>query len=413
MIDPLLTAAAAEYGTPLFVYDLDEIADRVTALRTVLPARVELAYAVKANPSLAVLRRLAGTGVGADVASAGELAAVARAEFSPERIVFTGPGKRDAELAEAAALPLRAVTVESLGELERLRSAARAGRTRPRVLLRASGRARPGNVVGAGDGRFGMRWEDLVEAATIAVNATELELVGLHRFDASNLLDADALLGAVRETIGIASRVAGRIGQRIQLIDLGGGLGIPYRHDESPLDLERLAAGLRTLLGDLDRDAGLAGASLLLEPGRFLVGPAGAYLVRVIDVKETDAGRVATVDGGVHHLLRPALVGQAHRIRLISPPRGHEGAEPVTIGGPLCTALDVLAKGVHLPRVMPGDLLAIGDAGAYGFTESMPLFLSHPIPAEVVIEDGIARLARRRLDPEHFLDLQDAIAIAP
>ena len=413
MIDRLLIAAATEHGTPLFVYDLDEVAGRVATLRSMLPARFELAYAVKANPSLAVLQRLTSTGIGADVASAGELAAVLRAGLAPQRIVFTGPGKRDAELAQAAALPLRAVTVESLGELERLRTAACAANTRPRVLLRASGRTRTGNVVGAGDGRFGMRWEDLVEAAGIAMDAKELELVGLHRFDASNVLDAEELLAAARETIDLASRLAQRIRTRVQLIDLGGGLGIPYGDDESPLDLERLAAGLRTLLEDLDRDAGLAGASLLLEPGRYLVGPAGAYLVRVIDVKETDAGRVATVDGGVHHLLRPALVGQAHRVRQVSPPRAPERREPVTIGGPLCTAFDVLAKGVLLPRVMPGDLLAIGDAGAYGFTESMPLFLSHPVPAELVIEDGVARLARRRLEPEHFLNLQEAVAIAP
>lgn len=411
MIDSMLAVAAADYGTPLFVYDLDEVAERVAALQAVLPDRVELAYAVKANPALAVLRRMAESGIGADVASAGELAAVLRAGFAPERVVFTGPGKRDPELAEASGAGLRAITVESLGELDRLRAAARLHEARPRVLLRAAGSDRQANVVGAGDGRFGMRRADLIEAARVAAKAPELELVGVHRFDASNLLDADELLAAARETVDLAASLAAEAGVRVRMIDLGGGLGIPYRDDDQPLDIVRLGEGLATLVAHLDRDDRLAGASLLMEPGRYLVGPAGAYLVRVLDVKETDAGHVATVDGGVHHLLRPALIGQAHRVRLVPPRR--EPEQTVTIGGPLCTGLDVLARHVELPALAPGDLLAVEDAGAYGFTESMPLFLSHPMPAEVVLEGGLARLARPRLEPQLFLDLQERVAVTP
>jgi diaminopimelate decarboxylase len=411
MNDAVLASSAAEHETPLFVYDLDEMTERVAALRSALPPRVELAYAVKANPALALLRRMAGTGVGADVASAGELAAALRAGFPSERIVFTGPGKRDPELADATARGLRAITVESLGELDRLRDAARAQGARPRVLLRAAGSERPANVVGAGDGRFGMRRSDLSRAAVEAAGAPELDLAGVHRFDASNLLDADELLAAAYETVDLAASLAREAGVRFSLIDLGGGLGIPYRDDEPPLDLVRLGDGLAELVEQLDRDPGLVGASLLLEPGRYLVGPTGLYLVRVLDVKESDAGRVATVDGGVHHLLRPVLIGQAHRVRVVSPRR--EAEKTVTIGGPLCTALDVLARRVDLPPLAPGDLLAVADAGAYGFTESMPLFLSHPTPAEVVLENGVARLARPRLEPEHFLDMQERVAIAP
>jgi diaminopimelate decarboxylase len=406
MNDSVLAAAAAEHETPLFVYDLDEMTERVDALRSALPPRVELAYAVKANPALALLRRMAGTGVGADVASAGELAAALRAGFPSERIVITGPGKRDPELASAAGCGLRAVTVESLGELQRLRTAARRQGVRPAVLLRAAGGEQLGNVIGAGDGRFGMRRDDLAEAATVASAAPELDLAGIHRFDASNLLDADELLEAARQTVAVAAALAAEAGVRFRLIDIGGGLGIPYRDDERPLDLTRLGDGLAAVVAQLDGDPRLAGASLLLEPGRYLVGPIGAYLVRVLDVKEAEAGRVATVDGGVHHLLRPALIGQAHRVRVVSNTRGAEVGEPVTIGGPLYTGLDVLARRVDLPCLAPGDLLAIGDAGAYGFTESMPLFLSHPTPAEVVVEGGVARLARPRIQPEHFLDMQ-------
>lgn len=407
MIDPRrLATVAEEHDTPLFVYDLDAVADRVRSLREVLPPRVDVAYAVKANPSLAVLRRIAELGLGADVASGGELAACLRAGFAPEGIVVTGPGKRNAELAVAASLPLRAVTVESIGEMERLRLAARRAGRQVRVLVRAAGADRGGNVIGAGDGRFGMRWEDLVEAARIASMAPELELVGMHRFDASNVLDAHELLAGARETVMLASRLGRELDVRLRLVDVGGGLGIPYRDEEAPLDLAVLGAGLAHLLDEIDRNEHLAGARLLLEPGRFLLGPCGVYLTRVIDVKTGDSGRVVTVDGGVHHLLRPALIGQPHRIRLIQPAAAGRPTEPVTIGGPLCTSLDVLARRCDMPALEPGDLLAVLDAGAYGFTESMPFFLSHPIPPEVVISGEHSVLARARIEPETMLDMQ-------
>lgn len=158
----------------------------------------------------------------------------------------------------------------------------------------------------------------------------------------------------------------------------------------------------------LDWDAHLVVARLLLEPGRFLLGPCGIDLTRVIDLKSSDAGPVATVDGGIHHLLRPALIRQPHRIRLIEPGASARSTELVTIGGPLCTSFDVLARRCAMPALAPGDLLAVLDAGAYGFTESMPFFLSHPIPPEVVITGGRTILARPRIEPEAMLDTQAA-----
>jgi diaminopimelate decarboxylase len=383
-----LVAAAAAHGTPLYVYDLDQIADRVATLRARLPGRARLAYAVKANPSAAVLRRMAQLGLGADIASGGELAACLDAGIAADRIVFTGPGKRDEELAAAVAHQVGAVTVESLGELERLRRLARDAPTPIGVLVRAAGASRDGNLIGAGDGRFGMRWVDLVEAARIAAAVPELELLGLHRFDASNLRCADELLEHARATVGLAGRLAAQLGLPLRLVDVGGGLGIRYHDDEPELDLAAFGRGLSEVRDEMDADPRLAGAELLLEPGRFLVGPCGAYLVRVLDTKQTDAGPVATVDGGIHHLLRPTLVGSPHRVRLLSPDADERPRRAVTVGGPLCTSLDVLARGEILPELRVGDLLAVLDAGAYGFTESMPLFLSHPVPPEVVLSGG-------------------------
>lgn len=400
--DATLRAIVEEHGTPAYVYDLDDIGERAATLRAALPGRVEIAFAVKANPSLAVLARLAEAGLGADVASAGEMAAARRAGFDRGIIIMTGPGKRDEELAGVAGAELRGVTVESLGELERLRAAASPAGTRVRVLLRSAGEERPGNVIGSGAGRFGMRWPDLLEAARRTVAAPEFELIGLHRFDASNLLAADALLDRARGTVALAGLMAREAGAALSMVDLGGGLGIPYRDGEAPLDLAELADGLDRLLAGMATDPLLADAILLLEPGRWLVGPAGVYLTRVVDVKEADSGRIVTVDGGIHHLLRPALVGEPHRIRSLAADASARAAVPVLVGGPLCTALDVLGR-VALPSPAVGDVLAVLDVGAYGFTESMPYFLSHPVPPEVLVRAGRTFVGRPRLDPAELL----------
>ena len=203
----------------------------------------------------------------------------------------------------------------------------------------------------------------------------------------------------------------------LRLIDAGGGLGIPYEPHEEALDLARLGAGLAELTGGWrGRDPLLRDARLLLEPGRFLVGPAGAYLARVVDRKTVDGSIVVILDGGVHHVLRPALVGQEHRIRAFpgvadrEPTRPAGTPVPVTVAGPLCSGLDVFSQGAVMTPPEVGDLVAVLDVGAYGFTESMPLFLSHPIPAEVAVRDGRAALIRPRQEPGEWLDRQSVPA---
>lgn len=409
---------AARFGTPLYVYDLDVIERQVAALAGVLPPVVDLAYAVKANPALAVVEHLGRLGLGTDVASAGELALATRAGIGADRIVMTGPGKRDDELAAAVTAGIRAVTVESPGELARLEVIARtAGRVQP-VMLRVavSERARLERVRLVGDdgaGKFGMDATDLVAAARRAVDSPHLEVLGLHAFGASNVLDAGALVEHVRDTVRTARRLAMAVGVALRLVDAGGGLGIPYEPHESSLDLERFGAGLTAITDDWATDPVLRDARLLLEPGRFLVGSSGAYLARVVDRKTVDGVVVVILDGGVHHVLRPALVGQEHRIRALAG-RDREDAVgpgrmvPVTVAGPLCSGLDVFSQAAVMTPPEVGDLVAVLDVGAYGFTESMPLFLSHPIPAEVAVRAGRAELIRPRQDPGEWLDRQIA-----
>jgi diaminopimelate decarboxylase len=405
---------AERFGTPLYVYDLDVVDRQVAALRQALPAAIELAYAVKANPALAIVAHLGRLGLGADVASGGELTAVARAGIPPERVVMTGPGKRDDELRAAVSAGIRAITVESPGELERLEAIAAKADRRQTVMLRAAvsegDRLERVRLVGDdGAGKFGMDGADLLRTARLAATSPHLELLGLHAFGASNVLDAAGLVDHVATTVATARRLAREVGISLRLVDAGGGLGIPYEPHQDSLDLVRLGTGLRAITADWPADPVLRAARLLLEPGRFLVGPAGAYLSRVVDRKTVDGSVVAILDGGVHHLLRPALVGQEHRVRSFG--RSGDGAgngrlQPVTVAGPLCSGLDVFSQAAVMSPPEVGDLVAILDVGAYGFTESMPLFLSHPIPAEVAVRGGRAALIRPRLEPVRWLDDQ-------
>jgi diaminopimelate decarboxylase len=403
---------AERFGTPLYVYDFDVVSRQVEALRAVLPPSFELAYALKANPALGVVGHLASLGLGADVASGGELATALRAGIAADRIVMTGPGKRDDELRIAVQAHIRAVTVESPLELRRLELIAATEGRRVPILLRGavSPQARLERVRLVGDdgaGKFGMGPDDMMESANLAAQSRHLDLLGLHMFGASNVLDAATLADHAATTMAAARKLAQASGIQLRLVDVGGGLGIPYEPQDESLDLAGLGRRLTTLASAWATDPITRDTCVLLEPGRFFVGSAGAYVARVVDRKAVDGREVVILDGGIHHLLRPALVGQEHRVRRLGGGGQASGRfAPITLAGPLCSGLDVLATEVMLAAPDPGDLVAVLDVGAYGFSEAMPFFLSHPVPAEVAVRRGQAALLRPRLEPEAWLAWQ-------
>jgi diaminopimelate decarboxylase len=395
---------ADRFGTPCYMYDLDDLSGRVAALRSALPVGVRLAYAVKANPSLSVVASLARQGLGADVGSGGELELSLRAGMRPGQIVFTGPGKRDDELESAVNAGIGAITLESTGELRRLEEIARRSDRRVPVLLRLAA----GSVMGTATDKFGFDEPELLEAAAWAARSPWLDLRGLHAFGESNVTDAAALAEHVVATVAAARRMASFAGVQLRVVDVGGGLGIPYVDGEPPLDLAALGERLATAASTWSSDRLLRGLDLVMEPGRFLVGPVGWYVSGVLEVKIVGGQTVAIIDGGIHHLLRPALLRQTHRLRVVprSAPGGTPGTAAALVAGPLCTGIDTFG---HLPKeakVAVGDLIVVADAGAYGFSESMPFFLSHPTPSEVVVTGGRAYLARPSMSPSRWLDDQ-------
>ncbi len=408
-----LDQVVAATGTPAYVYDLDAVAaayQRVASAFAPIGGRV--LFAVKANSSLAVLARLARLGSGFDVVSGGELLRVLRSGGDPAATVFAGVGKTASELDLAVAHGVT-VHVESADELNALEAAAARGGTTIPFALRVNPDVEVDThahiQTGHDEAKFGVPLEvaeDLL-GRTAKGDHPHLRAVGIHVHVGSQLPDPDGLVDAART--GLAMIEAGRAaGLELHTLDVGGGLPISYNGDQidsrgAPLPgPEDFAHALAPVVAGRD-------VTLLIEPGRYLVGPAGALVASVLYRKHRSAGRMLVVDTGMHQLMRPALYQAVHRVvPLRQPPSSSSDAatEPTEVVGPICESTDVLAAAADLPELAPGDLVAFLDTGAYGMTMASN-YNSHPRPPEIVVEGGTARVARRRETWDDLLSFED------
>ena len=390
-----LEVAAAEHGTPLYVYSRAAIEAAYAAYaRAFAAVPHRICYAVKANGNGAILRLLAGLGAGADIVSGGELLAALRAGFPPERIVFAGVGKTDAELALGLERGIGEWNAESEGEIERLAAAAVARGRRARVSLRVNpdidARSHPYISTGLREAKFGVGIGEALPILRRARERAGIDVVGVQCHIGSQIVDTEPLAAAARAIAALSRQLLDE-GFALRTVDIGGGLGVSYDGSGVP-DASALAAAVLPALAGLP-------LTLVLEPGRSLVAAAGALLTRVLYVKDGHQKRFVVVDAGMNDLLRPALYQAFHRVE---PVRARGGAaELVDVVGPVCETSDFLARGRELERVEPGELLVVRDAGAYAFSMSSN-YNMRPRAAEVMIENGKARLIRRR---ETFEDL--------
>ncbi len=390
-----LADVAREFGTPLYVYSRAAIERAFQAYeRSFASVPHRLCYAVKANGNGAILRLLAGLGAGADIVSGGELRAALRAGFPAGRIVFAGVGKSDEEIVLGLEQGIGEINAESEQEIRRIAALAAARGERARVSLRVNpdidARSHPYISTGLREAKFGV---DIALAPELLRRSRELagiELVGLQCHIGSQITDLEPLAAAARALAGLSRQLLDE-GFPLRTIDLGGGLGVGYDGRRSP-DASALAAAVLPAVEGLP-------LTLVLEPGRSLVASAGVLLTRVLYVKDGPARRFVIVDAGMNDLLRPALYDAYHRVEPVLP-RGR-GLELVDVVGPVCETSDFLARRRELERPDPGDLLAVRDTGAYGFAMASN-YNMRPRSAEVMIEDGRARLIRRR---ESFEDM--------
>jgi diaminopimelate decarboxylase len=396
---PLADAAAA-HGTPLYVYSASTIAARYRAIDDAFAAYPHaLHYALKANSTLAIVRLLRSLGSKVDANSGGEIDVALRAGFIPPDIVFTGVGKTHAELVQAIDLGVRTINAESEGELERIDAIARARQTRVRVAVRVNpdidARSHPHISTGLKTNKFGVSIDEARELCLRMRGRDGLEIVGLHTHVGSQIMDLDPLRRAASAVVALARDLASD-GLAIEHLDLGGGLGISYDGAAAPTAADYAAAVLPAV-----RDSGL---SIVLEPGRSIVGPAGVLLTRVVDVKQQPGGKLFVIlDAGMTELMRPMLYNAYHRIEPVETREGP--AVPADVVGPLCESSDTLGRDRCFPRPEAGDLFAVLDAGAYGSVMASN-YNRRTLPAEVMIDNGRMQVVRRRQTIDDILALE-------
>jgi diaminopimelate decarboxylase len=397
----LLDAIAAATGTPVYVYDTGTIRRTFAELSAALAAWPHaLHYALKANSSLAIARLLRELGASADANSVGEIEVALRAGFLPADIVFTGVGKTPSELERAVALSVKAINAESAGELARISAIAREQNTTARVAVRVNpdvdAQSHPHISTGLRTNKFGVPIEEARALYRAIAADPALEAAGVHVHVGSQITSLEPLAAAADRIAALVNEIRAD-GVAIEHVDLGGGLGISY--DGSPVpSLAEYAAVMASRIGP-------TGCTLLLEPGRALVGASGLLLSRVVDVKEYPGGpRFAVLDAGMTELMRPALYGAFHRIVPVTPreapPRAYE------VVGPICESSDIFGRDRLLTPLEPGDLLAILDAGAYGAAMGST-YNRRPLPPEVLVDGTAWRLVRRRQTIDELLALEE------
>ena len=390
-----LTQIAAQHGTPCYVYSRATIERHWRAFDAAL-ADVDhlVCYAVKANSYLGVLSVMARLGSGFDIVSVGELERVLRAGGDPNKIVFSGVGKRADELRRALEVGIHCFNVESAAELERLNEVAGAMGRRAPVSLRVNpdvdAKTHPYISTGLKENKFGI---DIAEAPALyarAARMAHIEIIGIDCHIGSQLTQVRPFVDALQRVLALVDQLAEQ-GITLKHLDIGGGLGITYREEMPPSPVDYAGALLPQLRA--------RGMKVLIEPGRAIVGNAGILLTRVEYLKKTEHKNFAIIDAAMNDLLRPALYGAWQEIVPVSP-RGGE-LQPYDVVGPVCETGDFLGKDRAL-CIAPGDLLAIRSAGAYGFSMSSQ-YNSRPRAAEVMVDGEQVRVVRARETLEELM----------
>lgn len=386
---------AREYGTPLYVYSTATLTRHFRAFDSAFDGVRHLTcYSVKANSNLSVLRTLAGLGAGMDIVSGGELHRALKAGVSPDKIVYSGVGKKPDEIRMALEAGILMFNVESLPELYAVNAVAEGlGKVADvsfRVNPDVDPKTHPYISTGMKKNKFGLDLVQAMEAYREAARLPGVNPVGIDCHIGSQLVTLAPFLEALDKVLDFYKALK-NIGLDIRYLDLGGGLGITYDEEEPPHPGE-FGLALTSALKDLP-------VTLILEPGRVIVGNAGILACRVVYAKRTPSKNFLIVDAAMNDLVRPSLYGSFHRVAEVTP-MGREAVN-VDVVGPICESGDFLAKDRDIAAMEPGELMAVFSAGAYGFTMSSN-YNTRPRAAEVIVDGKTARLARRR---ETYADL--------
>jgi diaminopimelate decarboxylase len=386
-----LRAVADAVGTPVYVYSRAALVESFRAYDTAFADVPHLiCYAIKANANLGVLATLAREGAGADIVSGGELYRALRAGIPPKKIIFSGVGKTRDELRDALKAEILMFNVESESELDALDGVAREMGVRAPVALRVNPDVDPHThkyiSTGLKTSKFGIPFAHAVATYERAAKMSGLAVVGAQMHIGSQLMETSPFADAGARLVGLV-KMLGERGIDVRMIDVGGGLGIRYR-DETPPTHAQYATVLLPMLRE-------TGATILLEPGRSIVGNAGALLTRVLYRKETPDKKFVVIDAAMNDLIRPSLYDAYHAMLPLDEARRAAPSEKVDVVGPVCESGDFLARDRELPRLEEQDLLAVMSAGAYGFAMASN-YNARPRAAEVLVDGSRYTIVRRR-----------------
>lgn len=422
-------AALGDLASPFYLYDLASVRAAYGRLRDALPQRAVLYYSLKANPHPDILAELRSCGARAEVCSAGELDAALAGGWQPDQILYTGPGKRREEVLGALARGVRVFSVDSPLGIDQLDAAAAQWNVTARCVIRIND-DQP--VAGLGLAMAGVPSQFGADASWVLSDPGRFAdrrnaiVCGMHLYMGTNICDQDDLVAQFERSARTSARLAAVLGQhgvRVSLLDLGGGFGAPFARPGRPVTLDGLRARLTALLDRHWPGWRHGEPAVAFESGRYIAGPAGTLVCTVLDVKMSQGMRVIVLDSGINHLggmsglrrlppLVPSLIPAGRDPEVAGHANAVDHETDAIVAGPLCTPLDTWARGVRLPRLEPGDRVAIPNVGAYGLYASLVAFLGHPLPAEVVVDSawrpgprhvsslGLSRHARRG-GPDH------------
>lgn len=376
-------------NTPFYVYDKTAIAAQIASLKNSLPGKIKLHYAIKANPLPALVNSIQPLVSGFDVASRKEMLVAIQSGMPAEEISFAGPGKSDADLAAAISAGVN-LHCESFSEYHRTVKIGKSLNTRPSIAFRVNPAFElkaSGMKMAGGAKPFGIDEEELFEQLP-KLNYNEFTMAGFHIFAGSQNLNPNAIIEAHCKIFELANKLIELTPKKINYVNIGGGLGIPYFPGESHLELDNIAANLTQLLAE--HESKHNDIDIVMELGRYLVGEAGLYVCKVVDIKQSRGTKYLVTDGGLHHhLANSGNFGQVIRknypVAIGNKYLTDEPTELVNIVGPLCTPLDILADKVELPKAEIGDYVIVFQSGAYGATASPQSFLSQPSLTEILL----------------------------
>ncbi len=392
-----ISSLVKKYGSPIYIYDLDSMVGAVQSLKTAFEGQVEIHYATKANSHPLILKAFLKEKIGVDTVSWGEAEEALNVGFKPKDIIFSGVAKTSVELTQAIRKQIKQINVESPQELIRIGEIAKKLKKKAQVAFRMNPNVNPNThpyiTTGFRENKFGMDTTFLPELRGILRKyAKHLDLKGVTLHVGSQLRDLSGILDAIQKTIPVFLDLK-HSGFHMETFDIGGGIGIPYDGSE-PMDLKLYATQVVDLLKPL-------GCRILTEPGRILVGPYGILVGEIQYIKASPYKNFAILDTGMHHLMRPALYQAFHRMEKVGVVVSDDKVL-YDIVGPICESSDVIGRDRYLPILEQGDLIAIRDAGAYGFSMAS-FYNAHALPKEIIISSKKATTLKKPHLPDSWL----------